>query len=243
MREFPLISCVCITYNRTNLLYRAILAFDSQTYPNKELIISFQDNDVFTNYLVLALELRFDLKIIKVLHSDRDSLGTVRNNAFNNCNGMYICIWDDDDLHGVDRLLLQFLSLQNGYYEGSLLTRIILFESGIKKAFRSYQTYWAGTILCKKEILLKFPCDDTNDLEFLPLITYSKSTSFFQYLDYFPELYIFTYHGSNLMNYRTFLSIVSDSSEVMPDVAAVISKQLSGLQIDFQNEFAIFYKS
>jgi len=44
----PLISCVCVTHNRPNMLERVIKCFEYQTYNNKQLVIVYEELDKLT---------------------------------------------------------------------------------------------------------------------------------------------------------------------------------------------------
>ena len=44
----PLISCLCITHKKPEMLKRAIDCFESQTYRNKQMVIVFEDHDLLT---------------------------------------------------------------------------------------------------------------------------------------------------------------------------------------------------
>ena len=46
--SLPLISCICITRNRPGYLSKAIVCFKQQTYPNKELVILYEEDDLLT---------------------------------------------------------------------------------------------------------------------------------------------------------------------------------------------------
>ena len=52
--QLPLISCICVTREKPSLLKRAIDCFLAQTYPNKELVILYEDDDYATEELVGA---------------------------------------------------------------------------------------------------------------------------------------------------------------------------------------------
>lgn len=95
----PLVSCVCLTYNRPTLLNEAVKCFLDQTYRNKELIIV-NDNPLmklysslhYSNIHIVNLERRFV------------NLGQKYNYAMTLVKGEYVCIWEDDDLYGINRI-------------------------------------------------------------------------------------------------------------------------------------------
>lgn len=64
-KSLPLISCICITSNRSTLLQRALACFERQDYPMKELVISYPENDFLTKRVVEQIE---ELSTIKMAH-------------------------------------------------------------------------------------------------------------------------------------------------------------------------------
>lgn len=97
--DYPLVSCICPTYNRPALLEESIQCFLDQTYPNKELII-LADNPNCKFYLDRQYP---QVHLINV--SQRfSSLGQKYNYLRAIARGKYICIWEDDDLFGFNRI-------------------------------------------------------------------------------------------------------------------------------------------
>lgn len=95
----PLVSCVCPTYNRTQQLEEAIMCFLDQTYSNKELIIV---NDNPNTKLFIANSYG-NIHIVNC-SSRFKNLGAKRNFFKSLILGKYVCIWDDDDLYGFNRI-------------------------------------------------------------------------------------------------------------------------------------------
>src|SRR5688572_3738294 len=78
VKSFPLISCVCVTRNRPNLLQNVIACFLSQTYPNKELVIVYEDDDVATK-VFLKQQRMPEISIFEVASASKLTLGALRN--------------------------------------------------------------------------------------------------------------------------------------------------------------------
>jgi len=88
----PLISCLCLTRKRTQLLKRAALCFQAQTYLNRELIIVFGDDDPDTKRVVEEMgDERF--VSIEVKNYSQRVLGEIRNLSIKKSNGDYFCLW------------------------------------------------------------------------------------------------------------------------------------------------------
>lgn len=92
----PLVSCICLTYNRPPdrqyLVEEAIESFLRQDYPNKELIVL---NDCPGQELVC------DAPGVRVINVSQryPTLGDKHNAAIQMSQGELIAIWDDDDIN------------------------------------------------------------------------------------------------------------------------------------------------
>lgn len=109
----PLITCVCVTKNRTELLKKAIKCYLNQSYPNKNLVILSQGSLISNQDIksfVVSLQ-RNDITFVSAPESL--SLGAMRNASVELATGEIICQWDDDDLYHPDRLLTQYKTLTN----------------------------------------------------------------------------------------------------------------------------------
>lgn len=86
----PLVSCLCSTYGRYNVLQEAISCFLEQDYENKELI-------VLNNHPV---PLEADLPQVTIVNKPgHPTLGDCRNALLEMANGELVRTWDDDDLY------------------------------------------------------------------------------------------------------------------------------------------------
>lgn len=94
-----LVSCVCLTYNRPQLVEEAIQCFIDQTYNNKELIV-LCDNP---NCLFVLEPPHPQVRVINVWRRF-PNLGSKYNYVKNFIQGDYVCIWEDDDLFGFNRI-------------------------------------------------------------------------------------------------------------------------------------------
>jgi hypothetical protein len=100
---FPMVSCICPTYNRRRFLPYLLHIFDYQTWPKdrRELIIL--DDSPESNQDIVDLNKK-DNKI-KYIHSkERINLGKKRNMLNKMAKGEYIVCFDDDDYYPPDRI-------------------------------------------------------------------------------------------------------------------------------------------
>jgi glycosyltransferase involved in cell wall biosynthesis len=208
---YPLISCICVTARRPDFLLKAIIYFDTQNYPNRELVISYPLNDLVTKNLIKTIMANSTLRIIVVEREEDLTLGMARNEAIANCNGEYICIWDDDDWYREVRLMYQFTILRSVRQkrEASILTQIILYDRIGNQISISDPIGWPGTLLCRKEIVLAHPYMNTNYSEGADLLKYLEVS---QYLHYYDEhnIYGFIYHGGNVVTQNQFSGFLKD---------------------------------
>jgi len=210
--NYPLISCICITNNRSELLQNAIDCFESQNYTNKELVISYPKKDTATKNIIESLQ-HSELRILAIERDDTESLGNARNQAIIKCRGEYVCIWDDDDWYHSSRLSFQFNSMQEKGqgYQASILTRILLYDTISKQVYLSFPYPWEGTILCRKVILLQNQYKNSNIAEDSHVVRFLSSRNLLFSIEHVPFLYVYVYHGNNTWNYKHFEGFLSKS--------------------------------
>jgi len=212
----PLISCICITQDRPSLLLKAIVSFDTQNYPNRELVISYPKQDIETKKLIDSILELSDMRILRIEREENESLGTARNNAIEKCSGDYICLWDDDDWYHAKRLAHQYNTmLVNGQFrDASILTRVMLFDATTQKGYLSFPYLWGGSLLCKKEHMLRNPFADSDVAEDAPVIKYLESNKLLHYIADSAYLYLYVYHGKNALSYFHFCYYLKKSEQL-----------------------------
>ena len=225
----PLISCICITSNRPDMLLKAILSFDQQNYPNRELIISYPEDDVESELLLLQILKISQLEIVTITRPAKQSIGHARNNAVAKSNGKYICMWDDDDIYYYTRIADQHNIMRGDgrYFQSSLIPQIILFDATENKAYLSFPYHWSGSLLCKKEHLLQYPCTDSNQFECAPVIDYLSSRKLILQTMLSPSLYTYVYHGQNETEYFNFQYLIRKSQPLEEGYAQNIQQYLN----------------
>ena len=90
-----MISVIMLTYNREELVSRAIESILKQTFTNFEFIIV--NNGSTDNSGAIADEYAKRDNRIKVIHRERGNIGSGRNAGLNVAKGEYIAFVDDDD--------------------------------------------------------------------------------------------------------------------------------------------------
>jgi len=94
LTKTPLISIILATYNRANLLPRAISSVLTQTYQNFELIVI---NDGSTDSIEEVVRSFNDRRIVYYKHPENKGVLAARNTGFDLSKGKYLVLLDDDD--------------------------------------------------------------------------------------------------------------------------------------------------
>lgn len=228
-KSLPLISCLCVTRKKPKLLERAISCFTYQVYPQKELIIVYEDDDDYTINFIndLKLSQRNDIKLVLVKSIPKTSLGKLRNIGINVASGTYICQWDDDDWYHCCRLTYKYKALKENGKTGSVLTQWLVFNTIENKAYLSNRRVWEGSILCEKDILQSKPYDDKSMGEDTPTIDYLVSTNSLYLIRDNPVIYIYVYHGNNTWDYNHWNYIFECSTELSKEDSLIIKDILA----------------
>jgi glycosyltransferase involved in cell wall biosynthesis len=206
-------------------LIKAIDCFRHQTYPNKELVILFQDDDQETRQLIDSLTDRC-IRSIEVKENEKLSLGAKRNLCASHSNGEYFCIWDDDDWYHADRLQVQMEAIQQHNREASVIVNIILYDATASQAYLSMLWPWEGTLLCKKSIfdqLQRYREINKGEDSFL-LSDLVINNHIYPVNN--PLLYIYVYNGQNTWDYNHFRTFFAKSQKLSPGISATIEKAL-----------------
>jgi glycosyltransferase involved in cell wall biosynthesis len=224
----PKISCVCVTHKKPHLLKRAIKCFQEQTYQNKQLVIVYEEQDKETHKYIQENKFEENIKIIKISSlSDKKNLGELRNISIQESDGEYIIQWDDDDWYHKDRLIKQLTFLTENKTAGVVLANWIMYDHYDEKAYLGHNNLWEGTIMCKKDILLKVPYLDLDKGEDTFVITELNNKNHLSVIQDEPYLYIYTYHGDNTWDRDHFVSMFKDSTELSPEISEAVKNMLS----------------
>jgi glycosyltransferase involved in cell wall biosynthesis len=227
--SLPLISCLCVSHKKPELLKRAITCFQAQSYPAKELVIVYEDNDPETGSFIekeqVAASDNIQVKMVPAV--PKISLGELRNIGIQTARGEFICQWDDDDWYHVDRLYSQYRSVKETH-AGSILTRWIVYNSLEKKAYVSKRRLWEGSILCSRNMLQLKPYEAKHLGEDTATIDYLNSLNYLHLIEDRPELYIYVYHGSNTWNAAHWHRIFASSTPLPESESLEITAILNG---------------
>lgn len=227
LKDFPLISCLCVSHNSIEHLSRAIECFGSQTYPHKQLVIAYGDDNIETKTYVRGLQ-RQDILPLEFNRAHKYSLGEKRNLSVECSDGDYFCIWDDDDWYHPERLFCQFEGLQSSYKEASILVYETIFDKFSGNAYGSLMRPLEHSVLCRKDVFLSGARythkDRGEDFDFIALLLNERLI--FPVIN--PSLYIYVYHGRNTFGASHFEDMFYYGHKLSNAVSLTISQILSG---------------
>jgi len=110
MNHMPLVSVVIPTYNRSQLILRAVRSVLEQTYTNLECIVVDDFSSDNTKEIIKSVK---DERIIYLRHKDNQRASAARNTGIKCAKGDYVAFLDDDDLWLPTKLEKQMLLIQN----------------------------------------------------------------------------------------------------------------------------------
>jgi mannosyltransferase OCH1-like enzyme len=211
----PLISCLCVTKNSYELVEQSIDCFLFQTYPNKELIIlSESDNIDIISELINKYKIYNNIKFFKVPIIPKKTLGELRNISISLSNGEYIAQWDDDDIYHPDRLLEQFNMILKDSKGNVLYNNIIIYNKILNKAciFNNYA--FDGSMLVHKQSL-------TDVVEY-PSINKGEDSHVRNHLlnnriikpVILKSMYLYRFHNNNTWNMEHFEKLCNASTRL-----------------------------
>ncbi len=217
----PLISCLCVTKNRTDQLKRAISLFKAQTYSNKELVIVLERGDLATEKIIRDID---DPRIRTVLAPSEPgmTLGRLRNLSIEKAKGAYFCQWDDDDWHHPRRLELQYRTIHESDMPASVLLSWLIFNRLTSTAYLSCSRPWEGSLLCRKDIFaagIQYKDVSVGEDTIVVRKLFSRHLVFPVIM---PKLYIYVYHGRNAWEYRHWRTIFEASAPLSKESGHLI---------------------
>jgi len=194
-----------VTKNSAVLLQRAIGCFLAQSYPNKELVVLYEDDNSTARQLFEKSGYPATIKILCV--EKGQLLGALRNYAIANSNGDFFCQWDDDDWYHTDRLEYQYQAIKTNHAAACVLDSWILFDSVRGLSYISGKRPWEGSLLCNREIMKQVQYPPIRQSEDTSFVWYLLDNGLLYVLRDMPQLYIYTHHGNNTFGADHFESL------------------------------------
>jgi glycosyltransferase involved in cell wall biosynthesis len=110
MSDTPLVSAIIATYNRADLVPKAIESVRQQTYQNLEIIVVDDGSPDDTGQVVRAIP---DERIRYIRHEKNKGLPAGRNTGIQAAKGEYIAFLDDDDAWRADKIERQLKMIKD----------------------------------------------------------------------------------------------------------------------------------
>ena len=204
-----LVSCLCISKNNVEIVTESIMSFLSQTYPNKELIFVYEDN----NKYITEIKNRFSNENIVYLEQKYDEnihLGTLRNTSIQHSKGKYVIQWDDDDIYHEKRIEIQLTFLKENNKSAVILDqRYISIDD---KMYLSNVWIFEGSILAEKKVISNLYCNikKTEDTYVIKNLFDNNDICILNC----PSLYLYRYHYDNVFDKQHWMVLVNDSTYV-----------------------------
>ncbi|EPY6702504.1 TPA: glycosyltransferase [Klebsiella quasipneumoniae subsp. quasipneumoniae] len=154
MKENPLVTIYIPTFNRIELLKRALNSVVNQTYENLEIIVV-DDNSSDGTQEFLKNFSKKDPRVSYILKTDNSGACVSRNLAIDKANGLFITGLDDDDYFSLNRIeqLMDKSHLLNKYV--FLYTYYLTVVAGGKYKKVRYLNSILPTTITGKELLHK----------------------------------------------------------------------------------------
>lgn len=204
-------SIVLPTYNRANMLSKAINSVLCQSYTNWELIVV-DDGSTDNTQQVVA---QFEDSRIKYIYQENQERSAARNNGIRNATGKYICFIDSDDEYLPNHLKALYNSILNtGGKKAVYYSELCINNENNKNKYilkkeaslldNIFEHALIPRICVKKEILLEFPFNEnlniSEDTELLVRILnkYPKIVSTNEHT------VLYKIHEDNSVNYKKY---------------------------------------
>lgn len=227
-KNYPLISALCVTRAKPDLLQRAISCFLSQTYKNKELVVVYDSDDLETKEFVASFQQNSIISFYEVEKTKSNTLGYLRNYAIEKSNGAYVCQWDDDDWYHIARIEYLYEAICISGFPAAIVTQWLIFNSTNNKAYVSHKRLWEGSLLCEKTIIHNIGYDHLNIGEDTSLIERLEKECKLYHINDTPNLYVYIYHAKNTWNYKHWEMIFDYSFELSLSDSKTIKNILKG---------------
>ena len=225
MTDLPLVSCLCVTRDRVELLRRAVACFQAQTYPARELILLCESDDLATRDYAMSLG-DPQIRPVEIAATPKQPLGVLRNLAIEASRGAYVAQWDDDDWHSPARLEAQMTAIREHRRAGCVLYRWLLYDAVSRRAYISGQRPWEGSLVALRDSVPPYPA--LKRLEDTPVVDAMFMQNMLVCLDT-PELYVYTFHGANTWDVRHWSEQVVPYADPLPPAMLAQIEQALGV--------------
>jgi glycosyltransferase involved in cell wall biosynthesis len=218
-QQEPLISCLCVTRRKYQILGRAVTCFNHQSYAPRQLVVVYEEaeTDLQTRDYIESLNSNPNIKVVAIPgNQPKLTLGELRNISVKEASGGYVCVWDDDDWYSSNRLEIQMKYLRDIGKQASVLLQWIIYDVIARESYLSYARPWEGSLLCSKTLLEAYPYPALARGEDFPVVEKLIVGGYVVLIRNEPEIYVYHYHGTNTWNDLHFKAMIYSSIK-LPD--------------------------
>lgn len=198
-KPYPLISCLCVSQNKIEIVGNAIDNFLNQTYINKELVIVTEKQNPnlleLRNLVGVKDNGKKQIRLIMVSARKYPTLGHLRNVSVDNAKGKYVLQWDDDDIHHKERISFMYDNLIETDKDSCFLRKVIIVDKNTNKKYLSRN--WGGvegTMIALKDSMPKYK--HLKKGEDTPVRNYFINKDNYLIIDA-PHIYTYNFHTNN----------------------------------------------
>ena len=170
MSKYPLVSIVITYFNKKKYINKTLNSIFSQSYKNFEIILVYDDVNLYDLKFVNFLMIKFKKKKI-IVNKKNIGVSKSRNKALKYCKGKYIAFIDADDLWKSNKLyeqtqfmeknlaLFSFTSYDVVNIKGKLIRKKQVFNDPSYDQLSKKNIIGLSTVMINKKILnhIKFP--------------------------------------------------------------------------------------
>ena len=170
MSKYPLVSIVITYFNKKKYINKTLNSIFSQSYKNFEIILVYDDVNLYDLKFVNFLMIKFKKKKI-IVNKKNIGVSKSRNKALKYCKGKYIAFIDADDLWKSNKLyeqtqfmeknlaLFSFTSYDVVNIKGKLIKKRHVFYDPSYDQLSKKNIIGLSTVMINKKILnhIKFP--------------------------------------------------------------------------------------
>ncbi len=200
-----LVSCLMVTRGNLDFVRSACASFESQTWPDKELVVvTDRANDE------LRLLVRAQGEQVRLFEVGPGyTLGELRNLSVGRSRGDFVCPWDDDDLRDPDWIAASLRVLQQAAVDAVFLERIVLWWESRQWLALSARRAWEGSMLAKRSVIPVYPAmartEDTAIVRWM--LRYCSVALMDQ-----PQFYVYRITGENTCDPAHFETLFAQCS-------------------------------
>lgn len=207
----------------------AILCYQRQVYPNRELVIvSAHPASPLAAYVEELQD-----PSIRFIAVPPMSLGELRNRSVAEARGSLLCIWDDDDLYHRYRLERQVANLLSSGAAANFLSRVLLWWPERRALTITGPRSWENTMLTHRGALPEYPSLALREDSDVVARLLSRHEA--EHLDQ-PDLYCYIVHPHNTCDSAHFEHIVEESSWVYPSYEEELARLSANFPLRWYGE-------